>query len=326
MPMSSAGQPGQSRAAWFGFLVAALIAGAAIPGQGRVNSELATEVDDPFLAALISFGTGLLLMLAIAFLTPRGRRSLAEVRPALRRGEVRWWYLLAGFVGGYFVLTQSLTIGVIGVAVFTVAVVTGQTLGGLLWDRVGLGPAGRKRLNVVRVFGAMLTVLAVLWTVSPQMDGFESGWAWLLLVIFPLTAGFTNSAQQALNGRQTAAYGSPIPATLINFVAGTLLLLVAYLVKLLVTGAGEALPAAPWYYLGGPLGCVFIGLGAVLVTRVGVLLAAMGMIAGQLTGSLLMDVVVPAPGTIIAPATVLGTLLTLVAVVIASLPDIRRRR
>lgn len=324
--MNTVGQPGHSRLAWFGFLLASLAAGAAIPGQGRINSELATEVDDAFLAALISFSTGLVLMLGIAFLTPRGRRTLGQVRPAIRRGDVQGWYLLAGCVGGYFVLTQSLTIGMIGVAVFTVAVVTGQTVGGLLWDRIGLGPAGRKRLNPVRVFGALLTVLAVLWTVSPQIGGYQSGWGWLLLVIFPLTAGFTNSAQQALNGRQTAAYGSPIPATLINFIAGTLILLLAYLVKVLVTGAGESLPVAPWYYLGGPLGCIFIGLGAVLVTRVGVLLAAMGMIAGQLTGSLVMDLVVPAPGALVTTSTILGTVLTLLAVFVASLPDIRRGR
>ncbi|GAA3062661.1 DMT family transporter [Actinocorallia glomerata] len=326
LPMSAVDQSRQSSAAWFGFLLTALVAGAAIPSQGRINSELAAEVDDPFLAALLSFGTGLLLMLVIAYLTPTGRRTLGQVRPALRRGEVRWWYLLAGCIGGYFVLTQSLTIGLIGVAVFTVAVVTGQTLGGLLWDRIGLGPAGRKRLNAVRVLGALLTVLAVLWTVSPQLGGHAGSWAWLLLVIFPLTAGFTNSAQQALNGRQSAAYGSPIPATLINFVAGTAVLLLAYLVKVLVSGVGETLPTAPWYYLGGPLGCVFIGLGAVLVTRVGVLLAAMGMIAGQLIGSLLLDLIVPAPGSVVTLSTVLGTLLTLVAVVIASLPDIRRTR
>ncbi|GAA1173265.1 DMT family transporter [Nesterenkonia xinjiangensis] len=324
--MSAVDQSRRSFAAWVGFLLTAVAAGAAIPSQGRVNSELTAEVDDPFLAALISFSTGLILMLAIAGLTPRGRRTLREVRPALRRGEVRWWYLLAGCIGGYFVLAQSLTIGIIGVAVFTVAVVTGQTLGGLLWDRIGLGPAGRKRLNTVRVLGALLTVLAVLWTVSPQLSGHTGAWTWLLLVIVPLTAGFTNSAQQALNGRQSAAYGSPIPATLINFIAGTAVLVLAYLVKLLVSGAGEALPSTPWFYLGGPLGCVFIGLGAVLVTRVGVLLAAMGMIAGQLIGSLMLDLVAPAPGTVITTATVLGTLLTLVAVVIASLPDIRRTR
>ena len=317
---------GRSGIVWIGLIVLMLVAGMAIPAQGRINAELSDRTGDPFLAAGISFGVGLLLMCVIAFLLPRGRRAMRTVAPAFARGEVRWWYLLAGCVGGYFVLTQTLSIGLLGVAVFTVAVVTGQTVGGLLWDRIGLGPGGRKRLNTFRVAGAIATVLAVLLAVSPQLSGSERGWEWLLLVILPFSGGFLNAGQQALNGRQSAAYGSPIPATLFNFVAGTAVLLAVWLGKVLIQGPppGE-LPTEWWFYLGGPLGCVFIGLGAVLVIRVGVLLAARGMIAGQLTGSLLLDLIVPAPGSVVTLATFLGTALTLVAVVIASVPDIRRR-
>jgi transporter family-2 protein len=44
------------------------------------------------------------------------------------------------------------------------------------------------------------------------------------------------------------------------------------------------------------------------------------MIAGQLLGSLGLDLLVPAPGTVVAPATVLGTVLTLAAIILATLP------
>ncbi|MCT1607806.1 DMT family transporter [Nesterenkonia massiliensis] len=318
--------PGHSPLAWIALVTLMLMAGIAMPGQGRVNAALAAQTGDAFLAALISFTTGLALMLLIAFATARGRRTMGQVKPAFRSGAVKWWYLLAGCVGGYYVLTQTLTIGMIGVAVFTVSVVTGQTVGGLLWDRIGLGPAGRKRLSLMRVAGALLTVAAVLWAVSPQLSGTDRGLSWLLLVILPFSGGFLNSGQQALNGRQSAAYGSPIPATLFNFIAGTFVLLLAWLGKLLfVGGVPGALPDQWWYYIGGPLGCMFIALGAVLVTKVGVLVAAMGMIAGQLVGSLLLDVLMPAPGSLVTFSTVAGTVLTLVAVVVASLPDMLRR-
>lgn len=324
---SASDQPARSPAVWLGLLLVMLVSGMAIPGQGRINAALSAHTGDPYLAALISFVTGLLLVCLVAFCTPAGRRALSRVGPAFRSGAVKWWYLLAGCVGGYFVLTQTLTIGMIGVAVFTVAVVTGQTIGGLLWDRIGLGPAGRRRISPMRVLGAVLTVLAVLWAASPQLTGTDRGLLWLLLVILPFSGGFFNAAQQAVNGRQTAAYRSPIPATLFNFAAGSVLLLVVWLGKLLVEGgvSGE-LPTAWWYYVGGPLGVVFIALGAVLVTKVGVLIAAMGMIAGQLLGSLLLDLVVPAPGSVVTAATVLGTVMTLLAVVVASLPDVMRGR
>lgn len=203
-PASSHNQPARSPLVWTGLLLLMLAAGMAIPSQGRVNAELSAELGDPILAALISFAVGMVLLILGAAVLPSGRKAMAKVRPALKAGTVKPWYMLAGFLGAYFVLTQTLSISTIGVAVYTVAVVTGQTVGGLLWDRIGLGPAGRMRLTLVRIAGAGLTVLAVLWAVSPQLTDSSHGLAWLLVILLPLTGGFLNAAQQALNGRQGA--------------------------------------------------------------------------------------------------------------------------
>lgn len=132
--------------------------------------------------------------------------------------------------------------------------------------------------------------------------------------------GFLMSFQQAMNGTATVHYGSPVAATLVNFVAGSVFLWIALAIKVAVFGPGNPLPAEWWYYLGGPMGCVFIGLGALLVRSLGVLVTGLGMIAGQLLGSLGLDLLVPAPGSVVAPATVLGTLLTLAAIILATLP------
>ncbi|CAH0327593.1 hypothetical protein SRABI128_06260 [Microbacterium sp. Bi128] len=123
-----------------------------------------------------------------------------------------------------------------------------------------------------------------------------------------------------MNGTATVHYGTPIAATLVNFIAGAALLWLAWLIKLAVAGAGNPLPAQWWYYLGGPLGCIFIGIGALLVRSLGVLVTGLGMIAGQLLGSLGLDLILPVPGTVIALPTVLGTILTLGAIVLATLP------
>ena len=85
------------------------------------------------------------------------------------------------------------------------------------------------------------------------------------------------SFQQAMNGTATVHYGSPIAATLVNFVAGTVILWVAWLIKLCGGSApATPLPAEWWYYLGGPMGCVFIGLAALLVRSLGVLVTGLG--------------------------------------------------
>jgi transporter family-2 protein len=309
-------------------------AGLAIPVQGRINGALGTRLDDGIAAAVVSFSTGLVVMVLISLLLPRGRAGLARILPAVRSKAFPRIYVLAGGIGALFVFAQSFTVGILGVALFTVATVTGQTVSGLLVDKLGIGPAGRKQVTAIRVIGCLLTIAAVAWAVSPRFaaaggapgaaadGGAGPGGPAALLVplLLPVAAGFLMSFQQAMNGTATVHYGTPIAATLVNFIAGSVVLWTAYAVKVTVAGPGNPLPAEWWYYLGGPMGCVFIGLGALLVRSLGVLVTGLGMIAGQLLGSLALDVVLPTPGTIVAPATVLGTVLTLAAIILATLP------
>ncbi|WP_026549794.1 DMT family transporter [Arthrobacter sp. Br18] len=306
----------------------AIAAGLAIPVQGRINGALAIRLDDSVAAALVSFGTGLVLMIAISLTLPAARAGVREVIPAVRARRFPPYYIGAGAIGALFVFAQSLTIGLLGVALFTVAAVMGQSLSGLLVDRAGIGPAGKRSATPMRIIGVILTVVAVMWAVSPRFglsgDTESSLLPGLLPVLLPVVAGILMSFQQAMNGTSAVHYGTPLTATLMNFVAGSVVLLAAWLAKLLAAGAGNPLPAEWWYYMGGPMGCVFIGLGALLVRSLGVLLTGLSMIGGQLVGSLLLDLVFPAPGTIIAVATVGGTMLTLVAIVLTTLPWPRR--
>lgn len=298
----------------------AVAAGLFIPLQGRINGALGVALGDGIAAAVVSFSTGLVVMAVISLALPKGRAGLARIVPAVRERQFPPYYVLAGCIGALFVFAQSFTVALLGVALFTVAAVTGQTLSGLLVDRLGIGPAGKRPITGIRVLGSALTVAAVGWAVSPRFSAGESGVQLLLPLLLPVLAGFLMSFQQAMNGTATVHYGSPIAATLVNFIAGATLLWVAWLIKLAVAGAGNPLPAQWWLYLGGPLGCVFIGVGALLVRSLGVLVTGLGMIAGQLLGSLGLDLILPVPGTVIALPTVLGTVLTLGAIILATLP------
>lgn len=311
----------------------AVASGLAIPVQGRINGALGARLGDGIAAAVVSFTTGLIVMVIVSLAAPRGRAGLARILPALRERRFPPYYALAGGIGAFFVFAQSFTVGLLGIALFTVATVTGQTLSGLLVDRLGIGPAGKKPVTGIRVIGCVLTIAAVSWAVSPRFAAGAAGAAGgaasaatsdpaalLLPVILPVVAGFLMSFQQAMNGTATVHYGTPIAATLVNFIAGTCVLWVAWSIKVAVAGPANPLPGEWWYYLGGPMGCVFIGLGALLVRSLGVLVTGLGMIAGQLLGSLGLDLLVPAPGTVVEAATVLGTLLTLASIVVATLP------
>ncbi|MDK1360282.1 DMT family transporter [Arthrobacter sp. zg-Y1219] len=300
-------------------LLLALLAGLAVPVQARANGALGARMNDSLGAALASIAVGLVCIGLVTVLLPSGRAGARQFLPALRERRFPRWYVLAGGIGGYFVLTQSLTVGLLGVAVFTVATVAGQTLTGLLVDRIGMGPAGRKPVTAARAAGAVLTIAAVAWALSPKLDG-GSPADLLLPVLLPLTAGMLISFQQAMNGTTSVQYGTSLTATLVNLVVGTAVLLICWLVKSALWGFGGALPTEWYLYLGGPLGVCYVGLGAMLVRHLGVLLTGLGMICGQLIGSLLLDAVLPAAGSGVGAATIAGTALTLAAMVLATLP------
>ncbi len=301
-------------------LPTAVATGLVIPLQGRINGALGAKLDDGIAAAVVSFTTGLLLISAISLATPKGRAGLQRIIPAVRNRSFPRFYVMAGAIGALFVFAQSFTVALLGVALFTVAAVTGQTLSGLLVDRMGIGPGGKRAITGVRILGSVLTVAAVAWAVSPRFSGDTDIASLVVPVLLPLAAGFFMSFQQAMNGTATVHYGTPIAATLVNFIAGALILWTAWIIKLAVAGPGHPLPSEWWYYLGGPMGCLFIGLAALLVRSLGVLITGLGMIAGQLVGSLVLDVVIPSPGAVVALPTVLGTVLTLAAIIVATLP------
>ncbi|SBT54603.1 DMT family transporter [Micromonospora narathiwatensis] len=299
----------------------ATASGVAVAVQSRINGELGVRLADGIAAAVVSFGLGLLVLLVLVPATPGGRRGLAALRAALREGSLRPWQCLGGVCGALLVATQGLTIGTLGVAVFTVAVVAGQSGSSLLVDRAGIGPTGRQPVTPYRLVGAALTVLAVLLAVSDRLGDPGA----LALALLPLAAGVGIAWQQAVNGRVRGAAGSALTATLVNFTVGTLALLATLAVEVAIRGRpAGGFPSEPWLYLGGPIGIVFIALAAAIVRFTGVLLLGLATIAGQVVGAVLLDVLLPTAASHPGPTTLVGAALTLVAVLVAALGPPRR--
>ncbi|WP_446218351.1 DMT family transporter [Micromonospora sp. IBHARD004] len=296
--------------------------GVAVAVQSRINGELGVRLADGIAAAVVSFGLGLLLLLVLVPTTPGGRRGLAALRAALAEGSLRPWQCLGGVCGAFLVATQGLTIGTLGVAVFTVAVVAGQSASSLLVDRAGLGPTGPQPVTPSRLVGAALTVLAVLLAVGDRLGDPGA----LALALLPLLAGVGIAWQQAVNGRVRGASGSALAATLVNFAVGTVALLATFAIEVAVRGRPSgSFPTEPWLYLGGPIGIVFIALAAAIVRFTGVLLLGLATIAGQIVGAVLLDLVLPTAASHPGPTTLLGAALTMVAVLIAALGPAPRR-
>lgn len=295
----------------------------------------------------------------VAAAITRGGRPAGDQsgEPASVR-RLRWWQCLGGSCGAFVVLMQATTVPALGVAVFTVAVVAGQAASSLAVDRAGVGPAGKQAITRRRVVGAVLALAAVVLAVSddlaapsvlvlallPALGGVGTAWqqavngrVGLAATLPPprtddparssgaAGAGHDSGTRVALappsSPREVSGAMGALTAALVNFSVGTVVLALAALVDVALRGHPDFWPAEPVLYLGGLCGVAFISAAALIVRFTGVLLLSLGSVAGQLGGALLLDAFVPAPGAELNAVTILGTALTLVAVLIAVSPS-----
>jgi bacterial/archaeal transporter family-2 protein len=313
----------------------AVVGGVIVAVQSRINGELADRIGDSFVAALVSFGGGLICGLLLLCVSPWGRAGLGKLRASLRagrhgngggiNGSLAWWQLAGGLGGAFYILAQGVTVTALGVALFTVCIVAGQTGNSLLVDRLGLGPGGIRYVTRVRVIAALISVVAVLVGVSNRLDVDEFKIGFVLLVV---VAGCGAAFQQAFNGQVARVSESAVVSSLVNFVVGFGALLVATAAVHVVTGDG--MPSMPpifsdswWLYASGPMGAAYtIGM-ALAVRTLGVLVFGLATIAGQLTGALLLDVALPTAGTTVGWQLITAVALTFVAVALAGVSGSR---
>ena len=265
-----------------------LAAGAMVSMQSHLNGELAVELGTGaragFGAAAISFGSGLILVGVITAVLPSGRRGVGGLRTALAARRLRPAEMIGGAFGAFLVATQGLTVGTIGVALFSIAVTAGQSSSALLVDHFGLGPSGHQPLSIPRLIAATFAVVAVILAAGERLAA-AVGWQTAVFAILALLAGAGTAIQQAINGR-VSAVGGPWATTLNNFIVGTTVLLACLALSALADGQfAERLPREPLLYAGGAMGVAFIWLAAVLVKVHGVLVLGLAMIAGNVMGA-----------------------------------------
>lgn len=302
-------------------LIVTIVCGGLVALQSRVNGELGVNLGDGFVAALISFGSGLVIVVIALVISPRARHGLGTVVRSVRTRRIPWWHICGGVAGGLFVLSQGLTVGLIGVALFTVATVAGQSVGGLIIDARGIGTVAPKGISLNRLLGAAIALAAVLLAVIPQIHGQVAVW----VIAMPLVVGLLLGWQQAVNGQVKTLANSAITATFFNFLAGTAVLLVFAIVHTAILGLPHGTSTNPFDYLGGVIGVVFIAGFAFATPIIGVLLQSLAAVAGQLIMALVLAIVAPTSAVGVAWTTIVGTVLTLVGVAVASVPSRRAR-
>ena len=293
--------------------------------QARVNGELSNVLGNPIQAATVSFGSGLIVISLFAFANHGMRQGLAGIKRGLAEGGLQRWNLFAGMLGGIFVAIQTNTVTVIGVAVYSVASISGQTASSLIVDAFGLSGGEKKHITFRRILASLITVLAVLVSVWDRIDAQD-------LSIFPVVlaglAGAIVGIQRALNGKINIYSGQHWTTSLLNFIMGTtfLLLLTAILIPTNHYDFKE-LPIGPWWmYTGGVLGVIYIAYSATIVQQLGVLASTLLSVGGNLFGALLIDWLAPVHGVRISVWLIAGICLSFLGVIVGGVSSQQQKR
>jgi len=287
--------------------------------QSRVNGALGHFVGSAITAALVSFGSGLVVVTLIVLSVPRFRAAFQSIPELVRSGELKWWQCIGGISGAFYVIGQGFIVPIIGVAIFTIAIVAGQTVSSLFVDKFGLGPAGPRAVSMWRIFSAALAIVGVVVSV---MGRDHTGTFSLPAIMYAFGSGSLTAAQYAVNGRVAKSTQQPLASTLLNFLVGTSTLIVVMIIDVIATHKMIPPPPSPLdhpiLWTGGTIGVVYIAAAAVLVRLLGVLIFALTTVVGQLTGAVILDIAFPTSGSHVTTELMLGVAITAGAVILAS--------
>ncbi len=303
----------------------AALSGIFVAVQSRANGELAFRLQNSLEAACISFGSGLLVLLAITYFHEGIRNGLRRTRTAVKAGAIPRWRLFGGALGGTVIAFQTHIVPLIGVAIYSVSVISGQTAVSLLVDRLGLTGGGKRHISARRVSAAVLTVIAVVISVWDRLDTKSLS---IAAVVLGIISGGIIGLQRALNGQVNEHSGQSFATTFLNFVTGTALLLLLFIGGL-ATHHSHLSPLIlnPWWmYVGGVTGIVYIAFASTVVQHLGVLTFTLFSVGGQLFGSLVFDIFLPSKGVHVGAYLITGIFMTYIGVLANSERLVSRRR
>ena len=303
----------------------AALSGAMIALQARANGELSHRLDNGLQAALVSFSSGLLIILLITPFSPHIKEGIRNLRGAITRKEIARWKLFAGALGGSFVAIQTQIVPLIGVAIYSVASIAGQTAMSLVVDRIGLTGGGKKLISPRRVIAAVLTVCAVLVSVWDRIDANNLS---MVAVTAGCIAGAVVGVQRALNGQINEHSHQSFTTSLLNFITGTTFLMILILAGVALGKSHlSPLPAGPWWiYTGGVIGVIYIAFTSTIVQHLGVLTFTLFSVGGQLAASLVIDLVSPTDGVSVSAYLVTGLAMTYIGVIAGGVGNLRVKK
>ncbi len=134
-----------------------VLAGAFLALQAPVNAELSRGLGLPVAAAAISFLAGAIVLAGISTAIVRAEGMSLDLR-----APAPWLFVAGGCLGGAYVTIATMLVPRVGAMATMAFIVTGQLLGGMIVDRMGLLGVAVREITLGRAAGAMLLVAGAL--------------------------------------------------------------------------------------------------------------------------------------------------------------------
>jgi len=135
------------------FFILPAMAGLTITTQAGVNSQLKVAVDNPWVAAFISFLVGTLFLGLFILATKQPLPSVTQLR------GIELYKYSGGLLGAFFVTVIIFSVQRIGSANVFALVIAGQLFMALLYDHYGLFGFKQADINWVKILGVLLLIV-----------------------------------------------------------------------------------------------------------------------------------------------------------------------
>ena len=138
-------------------ILVGLLAGCMLGTQPSANGYLGRRVAHPLQAAVISFGSGFAILVAIS-------AAAGQFPPRLTVpiASLPWWAWSGGAIGTVLVTASLIFVPRIGSLSWFAAVITGQICAALILDQWGLMGNPKSAASPLRIAGALLLIAGVL--------------------------------------------------------------------------------------------------------------------------------------------------------------------
>jgi len=141
---------------WAGLLLLAAFAGAVVPFQSAINSNLARNLGHPLWATLASLLVSVLVLLPVILALRLPLPALGFITKA------PLWMWAGGAFGVCFVALAVMLLPKLGASGFVALALAGQVIASMVLDHFGLFGLVEKQLTVSRVLGALLLIGGVV--------------------------------------------------------------------------------------------------------------------------------------------------------------------